>query len=811
MVHKKLFHTMIINAGMITLAGVVVMGGLLYQTQVAPIENRFLQDTIKQEQINIEGKIQAKMESVRGIALMVAQKQEVIQSLKDKDRAIAIPALKNIQPATAKVSDFKTVLVHVIDANANSFIKAWSIDKFGELTVNPVIKKTIESKQAQINFGATVAGVGVLGVAPVLSDNGLLGAVTAYQGVGSITRELKTENKDWLLVVDNQALKTLFGDIPKSLADNISIGNHFRVAHNKWFERATIDYMQQHSDLLMTDTPTATLVDHKMVLVLPIVDSSGLLIGRHIFIKDADSLLSAIENETKVVLSVVAGIILLIVAIVGILLWRMHAKVINPLTNATTSIYDMIASGKFDHQIPIVEHNEIGMVIQGINQLSTSIAHAVAEVNTVVGAIASGDLSQRIHGDYVGDLNQLKQGVNASADNIANVMTELAEAMAALKAGDFSNHIKTDADGQYGTMLFNAADAMKSIHDVIGDINEIMNQMNEANFSARVNSIAQGDLLRLKNNVNGSMENTADVIHSIVSIVEAQALGDLTKQLPDGHYRGQFHDLKNAMTYSMQKVKETIIQAVAVSTIVNDVAAQVSQGSADLSGRVQQQAAALEQTSATMSEMASAVQTNTANARKVAELATEVKKQSGAGVEVMQQTINAMQSIRASSNKIADIVTLIDAIAFQTNLLALNAAVEAARAGEHGRGFAVVASEVRALAQKSAEAAKDIKTLIDDSVNRVANGTQLTEQSGEMLNSITGSIEQVANMIHEIAAASHEQSIGINQVHLAMNEIDRITQENAALVEETTAAAESLSAEAHNLREDMAFFNTGTH
>jgi methyl-accepting chemotaxis protein len=243
--------------------------------------------------------------------------------------------------------------------------------------------------------------------------------------------------------------------------------------------------------------------------------------------------------------------------------------------------------------------------------------------------------------------------------------------------------------------------------------------------------------------------------------------------------------------------------------VVNQAATQVSQGATDLSSRVQQQATALEETSATMTQMTSAVQANTANARKVADLTNSVQTQAKDGVQVMQQTIDAMQSIKASSGKINDIVTIIDGIAFQTNLLALNAAVEAARAGEHGRGFAVVASEVRALAGKSADAAKDIKTLITDSVMRIENGTHLADKSGEMLNGIAGSIAQVAGMIEEIANASNEQSIGIGQVHLAINDIDRMTQENAALVEATTAAAESLTSEANGLRNDMAFFKTG--
>jgi methyl-accepting chemotaxis protein len=252
-----------------------------------------------------------------------------------------------------------------------------------------------------------------------------------------------------------------------------------------------------------------------------------------------------------------------------------------------------------------------------------------------------------------------------------------------------------------------------------------------------------------------------------------------------------------------------VADAVTSSFIVTSAVEQISKGSADLSTRVQEQASALEESNSTMQHIAEAVTANTTNARSVAELAGQVQAQASAGVDVMQKTISAMQSIRESSHKISDIVSLIDGIAFQTNLLALNAAVEAARAGEHGRGFAVVAGEVRALAQKSASAAKDIKDLITDSVARIEAGTQLADKSGEMLSGITGSIEQVTNMIHQIAQASSEQAAGIHQVHKAMNSIDAVTQENAALVEETTASAESMNVEAQKLRESMRYFKTG--
>ncbi len=306
------------------------------------------------------------------------------------------------------------------------------------------------------------------------------------------------------------------------------------------------------------------------------------------------------------------------------------------------------------------------------------------------------------------------------------------------------------------------------------------------------------------------------VIEDATHLLESVANGQLTAQM-----QGNYSSYQNTMFYDMiaqlqaainqmsGALQNAIHNAALVANTVTQVSAHVANSATRLTERMQEQAASLEETNATMSEMTATVQANTNNSQKVADLAHQMQAQAGSGVTVMRQTITAMQSIRASSTQIADIVTLIDGIAFQTNLLALNAAVEAARAGEHGRGFAVVAGEVRALAQKSSEAAKDIRTLISDSVSRIENGTQLADKSGEMLDGINQSIGQVAMMIEQIASASHEQASAIHHIHKAMSDIDRVTQENSMLVQDTSASAETLSSEADNLRSNMSFFNTG--
>ena len=245
------------------------------------------------------------------------------------------------------------------------------------------------------------------------------------------------------------------------------------------------------------------------------------------------------------------------------------------------------------------------------------------------------------------------------------------------------------------------------------------------------------------------------------------------------------------------------------STAVSSASQQIARGNDDLSQRTQEQASSLEETASSMEEMTSTVKQNAENASHANQLARGAREQAERGGEVVAQAVTAMREINTSSRKIADIVSLIDEIAFQTNLLALNAAVEAARAGEQGRGFAVVATEVRNLAQRSAGAAKEIKGLINDSAEKVRAGSELVDQSGKALAEIVDSVKKVTDIVAEIAAASHEQSAGIDQVNHAVLQMDEMTQQNAALVEEAAAAARAMQEQAGELSRQVGFFRFG--
>ncbi|RZS52276.1 methyl-accepting chemotaxis protein [Sphaerotilus mobilis] len=244
---------------------------------------------------------------------------------------------------------------------------------------------------------------------------------------------------------------------------------------------------------------------------------------------------------------------------------------------------------------------------------------------------------------------------------------------------------------------------------------------------------------------------------------------------------------------------------------VATASSQIAQGNADLSQRTEQQASALQQTAATMEELGTTVRSNADNARQANQLAQGASDVAGRGGEVVGRVVDTMKSINDSSKKIADIISVIDGIAFQTNILALNAAVEAARAGEQGRGFAVVAAEVRTLAQRSAGAAREIKSLITASVEQVEQGTSLVDQAGQTMDEIVGAIRRVTDIVAEISAASSEQSSGVSQVGQAVTQMDQVTQQNAALVEESAAAAESLKSQAQALVQTVSVFQLGGH
>jgi methyl-accepting chemotaxis protein len=366
----------------------------------------------------------------------------------------------------------------------------------------------------------------------------------------------------------------------------------------------------------------------------------------------------------------------------------------------------------------------------------------------------------------------------------------------------------TDEEGNYmGNMvewrdITEEKDAERQIENLIDAATngELDTRLEADNYTGFMQSLA--------GSINNLMNAVVVPINESTRVIESLSDGDLTQSM-DGEFNGQFLTMQSAVNSSISNLMKMVGEIRESAGSINTSANEIAQGNLDLSQRTEEQASSLEETASSIEELTGTVKQNADNAQQANQLAEGAKTEAEKGGAVVSQAIEAMGEINQASKKIADIIGVIDEIAFQTNLLALNAAVEAARAGEQGRGFAVVAAEVRNLAQRSAGAAKEIKTLINDSVQKVDEGSRLVDESGSTLEEIVASVQKVNDIIAEIAAASSEQSTGIDQINKAVAQMDEMTQQNASLVEEAAAASESMDEQAKGLTGLIGFFNTG--
>lgn len=338
------------------------------------------------------------------------------------------------------------------------------------------------------------------------------------------------------------------------------------------------------------------------------------------------------------------------------------------------------------------------------------------------------------------------------------------------------------------------------------EIDQMVDAASKGDFTQKIALVdEEGFFKNLSSGLN-TLVSTIDVaLNDALRVLGAMARGDLTERITR-EYEGAFGQLRNDSNTTADKLTEVIGNIRNSSGTITEAADEIAQGTVDLSQRTEEQASSLEETAASMEEMTSTVRQSAENAEQANSLASDAQSKAQEGGEVVSRAVAAMDEINMSSKRIADIIGVIDEIAFQTNLLALNAAVEAARAGEQGRGFAVVAGEVRNLAQRSAESAKEIKDLIRDSVTKVDDGAQLVNQSGETLQEIVEAVEKVSTMMSGISNAAKEQITGIEQVNTAVAQMDGMTQQNAALVEQASAAGAAMSEQANNMNDMMKFF-----
>ncbi|MDP3539191.1 MAG: methyl-accepting chemotaxis protein [Azonexus sp.] len=399
-----------------------------------------------------------------------------------------------------------------------------------------------------------------------------------------------------------------------------------------------------------------------------------------------------------------------------------------------------------------------------LNQLMVVTDTSLQDVSRVASALAAGDLSQKVDAVYPGAFGQTAGAVNATVSALVQVVDEVRSIVDAAARGDFGHQIDTGRKQGYPKTLI--------------------------------------DLLN-------SLSTTAEqALSDISSVSQSLAEGDLTHKI-EKVYPGLFGETADGINTTVVNLQVLIGNVVSAVDAISTAAREISAGNSELSSRTEEQASSLEQTAASIEQFTATAQQNTESAKQANHLGQSASAIALRGGEIVKASAATMLEIQDSSRKISDIISVIEGIAFQTNILALNAAVEAARAGDQGKGFAVVATEVRALALRTAQAAKEISALIRESASKVEHGTTQAERAGQSMNEIMGAISNLSAIVASISSASMEQTIGIEQVNRAVAQMDEVTQQNAALVEEAAAAAESLEEQSQQLQRQVSAFKLG--
>ncbi|MGS1079453.1 methyl-accepting chemotaxis protein [Pseudoxanthomonas beigongshangi] len=498
-----------------------------------------------------------------------------------------------------------------------------------------------------------------------------------------------------------------------------------------------------------------------------------------------------------------------LVIIVVLLSWVIGTRIVVPLRQATR-VAESIAAGRLENAIGEQPHDEPGRLLESMHRMQDQLRAVIGAQREMARRHDEGTVSYRMdeaafpgeYGDMVRETNGL---VGAHVDAIMDALG----IMQRYSIGDLSVDIAR-LPGEKALMT-ETVDAVKtSLSAINAEIKRLASAAAAGDFSQRGEvDRYQYDFRDMVAGLNQLMETTDGNLDQVSQLLQAIARGDLTTRMDgDGSQSmcGVFARMRDDANATVAQLTDIVSRIQDASTAINTAAGEIASGNADLSRRTEQQAANLEETAASMEELTSTVRQNADSARQANQLAIGAASVASQGGNVVGQVVTTMRDIEAASRKIAEIIAVIDGIAFQTNILALNAAVEAARAGEQGRGFAVVASEVRTLAQRSANAAKEIKGLIEASVDQVSTGSALVNQAGATMGEIVASVQRVTDIMAEIAAASQEQSAGIEQVNQTITQMDETTQQNAALVEEASAAARSMEQQAQGLTEAVSVF-----
>ncbi|HWQ74798.1 MAG TPA: methyl-accepting chemotaxis protein [Syntrophomonas sp.] len=480
---------------------------------------------------------------------------------------------------------------------------------------------------------------------------------------------------------------------------------------------------------------------------------------------------------------------------------------IERLVNDAQSMAQAAVSGKLDVRADASLHQgDYRKVIEGLNATMDALISPLNMAADFIQDIADGHTPAKITEEYRGDYNIIKNNMNTCIDSLNFLVEEIGEAINAGLEGKLEQRADAGrARGVYSQILSGVNATMDALIAPINEALQVTNELAQGKLNIKMTGHYQGDNAKLKNGMNVTIDSLAHVIGEVSSILSQVADGNLDVNL-DKDFQGDFVVISTAVKHIIESMNEVISDINHAAEEVAGGSQQVADSSQVLARGASEQASAIEQLTATVTEIAAQTRQNAANANKANELALNARDNAAQGNGQMQKMLEAMEEINASSANISKIIKVIDEIAFQTNILALNAAVEAARAGQHGKGFAVVAEEVRNLAARSASAAQETTDLIEGSIRKVQDGAKIANDTALALSKIVDGVGQAAGLVGDIAVASNEQATGIAQVDQGIGQVSQVVQTNSVTAQQSAAASEELSGQAELLTERVAMF-----
>lgn len=680
--------------------------------------------------------------------------------------------------------------------------------------------------------------IGLMSVVAIsLSILGLRGMKKANDGLQTVYSDRVVPLKDLKVIADMYAVN-IVDTTHKVRNGNISwqeaiqnVENAEKVIQEKWEGYLSTVLVAEENKLVAEITPlfesTKTKLD-KLKNILKQNDSVAVsdfsinelypaidpISGKFSELIDVQLFVAKREYETaqaRYQMSLIISIIFLVLGLsisifIGVLMTRRLLSELGGEPSYAASIVKEVANGNLSVNVSLKSGDKTSL-LYSINEMRETLNDTIVNVNVTMDEISQGILHSRIAGEFKGDFAKIQSGMNKSLDAISDTLNEVMHVTEAIANGDLSQKITGEYQGAFAKTkdsVNHTVDELKKLVDEIESI--VYSGADCGNFNVKMSLQGKvGYNKRLAELINKLFETTDKSLNDVLKIAESLAKGDLTKTI-DADYVGAFAAVKVGINNTVDNLKNLISEVQRTSEVIATAAREISAGNNDLSSRTQEQASSLEETAASMEELSSTIQQNTASAKEASDMVLGASTTAKEGVKAVDHVVSTMNTINESSRKIVDIITAIDDIAFQTNILALNAAVEASRAGEQGKGFAVVAVEVRNLAQRAANAAGEIKMLIDASVQSISEGSKQVAQAGNTMKNIVNAIENATAMMGNIVSASSEQSAGIDQVHQAITQMDSVTQQNATLVEQAAAATASLSEQTRSLSQEMEQF-----